>query len=156
MGWALPSTMCKAVIGHLFSPLFILNCPYPQTFFGWYWYLASLCSPDLHSWGGGSESLWSYPFEARAAALKWRCPGGISWSCVDGLSHPYAGVVTPHLRSLGTRCMGSLAAAIPMGHCTMYIVSCRAMTLRGASRRPKPVFRMGCVWLNHWAFWGHS
>lgn len=143
MGWALPNTMCKAVTGHLFPPLFILNCPHPQIYFGWCWCLASPCGPYLHSWGGGSESLWSYPFEARAAALKWRCLGGISWSCADGLSHPSASVVTPHLWSLGTRCTGSLAAAIPVALCTMYIVSCRAMTLRGASRRPKSVFRMG-------------
>lgn len=36
---------------------------------------------------------------------------------------------------------------------TVCAVSCRAMPLKGASRRPKPLFQMGRVWLSQRGFW---
>lgn len=137
MGWAPPNTMCKAVTDHLF--------PHPQTYFGWCGCLASPCSPDLHSWGGGSESLWSYPLEVRPAALKWRCLRGIPPSCADGLSHSSASVVTPHLWSLGRRCMSSLAAAIPVALYTMYIYILQSNDSERGFSEPQARIPVGCV-----------
>lgn len=140
--------MCKAVAGHPLPPLFILNS-YPQASL---WLMLVTCHAvwPSHSWVAGICIFIVLPLLGQGCKIKMEEPmwdHRSQWAMpphhCDSSLFPRHKMHRPPGSSYSYS-PGNLAIRETQHH-RVALMCCRAMPLRGASHRPKPMYQMGLV-----------